>query len=94
MKLHYKVVCVIKFKYNINSGHQSSYDGDIVGIGLHPYDWTDRVRRVWRGISLIPHGKALSPLDYTLTLPDLPNLPNPKCPVSGVHSNLILVEPS
>jgi hypothetical protein len=21
-------------------------------IGLHPYDWTDRVRRVWRGISL------------------------------------------
>jgi len=52
MKLHYKVVCVIKFKYNINSRHQSSYDGDIVGIGLHPYDWTDRVRRVWRGMSL------------------------------------------
>jgi hypothetical protein len=22
------------------------------GIGVHPYDWTDRVRRVWRGISL------------------------------------------
>jgi integrase/recombinase XerD len=21
-------------------------------IGLHPYDWTDRVRRVWQGISL------------------------------------------
>jgi hypothetical protein len=36
---------------------------------------------------LIPHGKALSPLDYTLNLPDPPNLPNPKCPVSGVHSN-------
>ena len=32
MKLHYKVVCVIKLKYNINSRHQSSYDGDIVGI--------------------------------------------------------------
>ena len=36
--------------------------------------------------SLIPHGKVLSPLDYTLTLPDLPNPPNPKCPASGVHS--------
>jgi ATP-binding cassette subfamily F protein 3 len=35
---------------------------------------------------LIPHGKALSPLDYTLTLPDLPNLPNLLCPASGVHS--------
>ena len=22
---------------------------NITGGGLHPYDWTDRVRRVWRG---------------------------------------------
>ena len=21
-------------------------------LGLHPYDWTDRVRRAWRGILL------------------------------------------
>ena len=21
--------------------------------GLHPYDWTDRVRRVWRGVPLV-----------------------------------------
>ena len=20
-----------------------------IGVGLHPYDWTDKVRRVWRG---------------------------------------------
>jgi len=35
--------------------------------------------------SLIPHGKVLSFIDYTLPLP---NLPNPKCPVSGVHPKL------
>jgi hypothetical protein len=35
---------------------------------------------------LIPHGKVLSPLDYTSTLPALPNPPNPKCPASRVHS--------
>ena len=23
------------------------------GSGLHPYDWTDTVRRVWRGIPLL-----------------------------------------
>ncbi len=40
--------------------------------------------------SLIPHGKVLSPSDYTLTLPDLPNLPNLLCPVSGVHSTLYI----
>jgi len=40
---------------------------------------------------LIPHGKVLSPSDYTLTLPDLPNLPNLLCPASGVHSSSIVV---
>jgi hypothetical protein len=35
---------------------------------------------------LILHGKILSPFDYTLTLPDLPNPPNLKCPASEVHS--------
>ncbi len=37
----------------------------------------------------IASGKVLSPVDYTLTLPDLPSLPslpNPLCPASGVHS--------
>ena len=34
---------------------------------------------------MIPHGRVLSPLDYTLTLPDLPNPPNLNCPASGVH---------
>jgi hypothetical protein len=37
----------------------------------------------------VPHGKVLSPVDYTSILPKLPNL---KCPVSGVHSTIILVE--
>ena len=36
--------------------------------------------------SLVPHGKVLSSLDYTLTLPDLPNIPNLKCPLAGGHS--------
>jgi transposase len=37
---------------------------------------------------LVPHGKAFSPVDYTLTLPNLPNL---KCPVLGVHSTKLLM---
>ena len=35
---------------------------------------------------------TISPFDYTLTLPDLPNIPNPLCAVSGVHSNAIMTE--
>ena len=34
---------------------------------------------------LIPYGKVLSSADYTLTLP---KIPNPMCPVSGVHSSV------
>ncbi len=24
----------------------------IIGVGVHPYDWTERARRVWRGAPL------------------------------------------
>ncbi len=34
-------------------------------------------------ISLVCHSKVFSPVDYTLTLPNLPSL---KCPTSGIHS--------
>jgi len=42
--------------------------------------------------SLIPHGKILSPFDYTLTLPDLPDIPNLKCLASGVCSKTTMAK--
>jgi len=39
--------------------------------------------------SLVPHGKILSTPHYRILT--LPNLPNLKCPVSGVHSTPALV---
>ena len=44
----------------------------------------------WRSqTDLTPPGETKIPFSfryYTLILPDLPNSPKPKCPVSGVHS--------
>ena len=37
------------FDFNVNTFNQADEKRIEVANGLHPYDWTGRVRRVWRG---------------------------------------------
>ena len=62
--------------------------GDVIDDGAEPGGFPYSVlpllgARILTETCMILNGEVLSPPDYVLTLPDLPNIPDLMCPVSG-----------